>query len=175
MNDYASTTYDKKQTLDFKISFFYLFLFLLGAMVIALLAYLLSANKFFDFVVNGEPSFFLSAKLLKYLTLIGLDFVAIASYLMWFSNYSAKRPKKEIHENFIYLSLFIILFLLYPLFTFAIVQPVVGCCILGVAIGLSIYVTYRYFNSSISAGIFMTIWTLWLMFVFILNLAYCLL
>ncbi|MBP3630742.1 MAG: tryptophan-rich sensory protein [Clostridia bacterium] len=175
MNNTTTTSYDNKETIDFKTAFFYLFIFITSSMIIALLAYLLSANKLFDFIVNNEPTFSLSSNLLKYLTLIALDFVGLATYLMWFSHYVNKRPKNEIHENFIHLGILLLVFLLYPLFTFGLSLPIVGCCILGVLIGYSIYVTYRYYNSSISAGVFMTVWTLWLMYVFILNFAYCLL
>ena len=176
MNNYASNpAYDKRQSIDLKVAFFYLFVFLFGAMIVASLCYLLSANKFFDFVVNNEPNFYLSHKLLSYLTIIALDFVGLATYLMWFSHYIYRRPHKEVQENFICLGINLLIFILYPLFTFALSLPVVGCVILGVVIGFSIYTTYRYYNSSISAGIFYTIWTLWLMYVFTLNFAYCLL
>ena len=175
MSNISTTAYESKNQIDFKTAFFYLFIFLASAMIIALLAFLLSANNLFDFIVNNEPTFSLSSNLLKYLTLIALDFVGLATYLMWFSHYTNKRPKNEIHENFIHLGIDLILFLLYPLFTFGLTLPIVGCCILGVLIGYSIYLTYRYYNSSIGAGIFMTVWTLWLMYLFVLNFAFCLL
>lgn len=176
MNNSASITENQsKRDIDIKVSLFYLFLYLISAMLIAGLCYLLSANKFYDFVINGEPTFSLPYNTINYITMIAIDFVGLASFLMWISHRTNARPKKEIHENFITLGILAIAFLLYPLFTYALFLPIIGCIVLGIVIGLSIYTTYRFFNSSISAGVFMTIWTLWLMYLFILNFAYCLL
>ncbi len=175
MYNYQSATYDKEKNIDVKTALFYLFVFLLSSVIFAFLCYLFSASKFFDFNVNGEPTFFLSANILCYITLIALCFLGLGTYLMWFSKYDTGRPAKEIQENFISLAIMLILFLLYPLFTFALQLPIFGAIILGLVIAVSIYTTYRYYNSSISAGIFITIWTLWLMYVFTLNFAYCLL
>ena len=175
MNNYQPAAHQKENNIDVKTALFYLFVFLASSVIFAFVCYLFSAKNFFDFSVNGEPSFFLSSNTLCYITLIALCFLGLGSYLMWFSKYDANRPKKEIFENFISLAISLILFLLYPLFTFALALPIFGAIILGLVIVVSIYTTYRYFNSSIGSGIFITVWTLWLMYVFVLNFAYCLL
>lgn len=176
MNNSTSITESKtKRDIDIKVSLFYLFLYLICAMLIAGLCYLLSANKFYNFTINEEPTFSLPYQTTNYLTMIAINFVGLASFLMWITLRTNARPKKEIYENFITLGILMITFLLYPLFTYALHLPIVGCIVLGITIALSIYTTYRYYNSSISSGVFITIWTLWLMYLFILNFAYCLL
>ena len=173
MNENYSVEYEENSKSE--IYWLYVFLYIIGAMVIGGITYLMCGNNGYTFIKNSEPNFAMSFSGITWCTMFGLDLLGIASFFMWLSKYTDSRPKKEILENFIPLIIHLVLIMLWALFSFGLLLPIVGCCILGVSIVVAIYMTYRYYNSSIIAGILSTIWTLWLMYVFILNLAYCLL
>ena len=157
-----------------EIYWLYVFIFILGSMAIAGICYLMCGNNFYSFKVGNEPEFALDFKILMWSTMFGLDLIGLASYFMWLSRFTDNRPKKEILENFIPLIIHLVLFILWPLFTFGLNLPIVGCAILGASIIVAIYLVYRYFNSSIIAGILFSIWTLWLMYMLSTNIAFCL-
>lgn len=162
---------------DYKgeIYWLYVFVFIIGSMLYAGICYLLCGNNFYTFRLDGEPSFALEFSALKWCTMFGLELLGLATYFMWLAKYTDNRPQNEILENFIPLIIHLVLFMMFPLFTFALSLPVVGCAFLGASIMVLIYLVYRYFNSSIIAGILSVCWTIWLMYVLSQNFAYCLL
>lgn len=174
MENYYSENSKSETDERSEIYWLYIFVFIICSMAVGGLAYLMCGNNFFTFEVAGEPNFAIETRLLKWIMLFALDILGIASYFMWLSKFTESRPKKEILENFIPLIILVVLFWMWALFTFGLNLPIVGCAILGATAIVSIYATYRYFNSSIIAGILETIWTLWLIYVLSTQLAFCL-
>ncbi len=172
MNNYSYTKAEDLQETKFETMWFYVFLFLCGAMAIAGLTYLMCGNNGYAFVKNGEPSFALSFPAMRWITMFCLDLFGIATYFVWLSRITSLRPRAEINQNYITAGFYIVLFMLWALFTFGLNLPVVGFIILCLSVLVGIYCVYRYFNSSITAGVFACLFELWLMYLLMLNLAY---
>ncbi len=151
------------------------FLFLCGAIAIAGITYLLCGQNAYDFIINGEPEFALGFNSLRYLSIVGLCIFSLSSYLVWLSKYTNSRPTLEIKENFITAGVYIFMFMLWALFAFGLNLPTAGFIVLAVTVMLGIYCVYRYYNSSITAGILSSLWEVWLMYILVLNLAYIIL
>lgn len=145
--------------------------FLIGTIIVALAAYFMGGTI-------GRPAGNLPRATLPNIAFniiwpIMVIVLGLSTYFSWRSK--RNRPKKEIQENLItfYVHLFIILF--WPLVFYRLESPIIACIILGFAVLSAIYLFYRYLNSSVTAGVLSLIYTLWLLYIFYINISFILL
>lgn len=151
-----------------------LFLFLLTNLVISL-CYLFLVKSFnYSFQVNGSPGFALSPETLLWITFGMIILVGLVPYFLYnLSNYETDRRGLRLNYTLYYTHF--LFFILWSFFTYTLALPVVGIIMLGLAILLGVFVIYRFTTNTIVGGCLLTIWGLWLIYLFILNLAYLLL
>lgn len=153
---------------------FSLLTLMLANTLIALIYYFYVRNSNYSFIKNGEPSFALSGNLLFWITFGMVIFLGVVPYMLFNkSHFQTNRAGLRLNYTLYYIHFFI--FLLWAMFSFMLKLPIPGIMILGVCIALGIFVVYRFMTNSIIAGTILSIWTLWLIYIFILNLAYVLL
>ena len=100
--------------------------------------------------------------------------LGIVPYILFnLSNFKTDRFGLRLNYTLYYVHF--LLFLLWAFFTFTLSLPIVGVIILGLAIALLLFVVYRFMTNSIVAGCLLTVWALWLMYLFVLNFAFVLL
>lgn len=102
-----------------------------------------------------------------------LFLLSLATYFQFISKKT--RPIIEIKENLMTFYIHLLLVFFWPLIFFRVESPIIACILIGLAVITSIYLVYRYFNSSVTAGVLSTFWCIWLMYIFYINLAYILL
>lgn len=166
MEKYSTTfSYDGKTVPNGGNVWFPLIIFLVGTWFIMLLSSLLGGNMV-KIATDVVPSPRLSLRWYTIIWVLAITLIAIATFMMWTKH---KRPKQEIRENLISYFITIGVLMLWPLFFFRLSLGIVACVILGISIILSIYTTYRYYNTCIGAGIIFTFFTIWLIYLFYLN------
>ena len=150
-----------------------LFIFLVMNLVISL-CYLFLVRAFnYSFQVNGSPSFALSPEILLWVTFGMIILMGLVPYFLFnISNYETDRYGLKLNYTLFYIHF--LFFVLWAFFTYTLALPVVGIIFLGLAIALGVYVIYRFTTNTIVGGSLLTIWGLWLIYLFILNLAYLL-
>ena len=170
MNTSVSSTKTKKST----GVVFPLLILMLSNIVISVIYLFFVKNFNYSFIVNGEPTFAMSHILLLWITFGMIIMLGIVPYILFnLSNFKTDRFGLRLNYTLYYVHF--LLFLLWAFFTFTLSLPIVGVIILGVATALLLFVVYRFMTNSIVAGCLLTIWALWLMYLFVLNFAYVLL
>lgn len=150
------------------------FMFLLMNLVISLVYLFLVRGFNYPFQVNGSPSFALPPEIILWITFGMIILVGLVPFFLYsVSNYDTDRVGLRINYTLYYLHF--LFFVLWAFFTFTLTLPIVGLIFLGLAIILGVFVIYRFTTNTIVGGSLLTIWGLWLIYLFILNLAYLLL
>ena len=150
------------------------FMFLLMNLVIALIYLFLVRGFNYSLQVTGSPTFALSPEIILWMTFGMIIVVGLVPFFLYsVSNYDTDRIGLRINYTLYYLHF--LFFVLWAFFTFTLVLPIVGLIFLGFAILLGVFVIYRFTTNTIIGGSLLTIWGLWLIYLFILNLAYLLL
>ena len=100
--------------------------------------------------------------------------LGVVPYMLFnLSNFKTDRCGLRLNYTIYYIHF--LLFLLWAFFAFTLALPTAGLVILGLAIVLGVFVVYRFMTNSIVAGSILTVWCLWLIYIFVLNLAYIIL
>lgn len=167
----SSTTFSTRKKVT---PLFPLVTLLLANGLISLIFMFFAKNNSLTFIKNGEPTCAISHTLLFWLTFGMVICMGLVPF-MQFSVSGYKTDRSGLSLNYSLFYLHFLLFLMWAMFTYFLSLPVAGCIVLGVAICVSIFICYRFITNSIIAGSIFTIWCLWLIYVFILNLAYVLL
>lgn len=151
-----------------------IFLFLIVNIVIAL-CYLFFVGAFnYSFKVNGSPSFTLAPELLLWITFGMIVMLGLVPYFLYnISNFKTNRDGLKLNYTLYYTHF--LFFLLWAFFTYTLSLPIIGIIMLGIAIIIGAFVVYRFTTNTIVGGSILTLWALWLIYLFILNLAYLLL
>lgn len=170
MNTNITSTTSKKTT----GVVFPLLTLMLANIAIAVIYLFFTKNFNYSFKVNGEPTFALSPNLILWLTFGVIILLGMVPYFMFnLSNFKTDRPGLKLNYTLYYIHF--LFFLLWAFFTFTLALPIVGIIMLGIAICIGIFTIYRFTTNTIFGGIILTLWGLWLIYLFILNLAYLLL
>lgn len=141
---------------------FPLIIFTIGTFVISLASYYIGGNIT---IINENTEIgILSASMQLIFWIVAISLIAISTYIQWLSHKT--RPIVEVRENLITLYIHLGVLFFFPLAFFRLNSNIAGCIILGISIIVGIYLVYRYYNSSIIAGILSTIYLLWIMYVF---------
>lgn len=128
----------------------------------------------YTFIKNGEPTFALSGTIILWVTFGMLILMGLVPYFLFnLSNF--KTDRTGLKKNYCWYYWFMLMVLLWAFFSFTLKLPIVGCIILGIAIAEGIYTTYRFMTNSICSGVLLSVFNMWLIYLFILNLAYILL
>lgn len=154
--------------------------FFVGTLAMALAGYFATARMFFDFKVNGEPSYALGIYPIIYISAIMLVFLASATYLMWKvasrdaneQNTNRLNLKNNLRVNLIIYYSALFLFCIFPMLFFALKITLAGVICLGVSCLAFAFLCARYFFDNLLAGILCLAWTLWEMYIFALAIAY---
>lgn len=155
-------------------SLFSLFTLMLTNTLIALIYYFYVKNSNYSFIKNGEPSFALSANLLFWITFGMIILLGVVPYMLFTkSNFQTNRVGLRLNYILYYVHFFV--FLQWAMLSYMLKLPIAGVVVLGISIALGIFVVYRFMTNTIIAGTILSIWTLWLIYIFILNLSYVLL
>ena len=142
--------------------------------LIALIFLFFTKNFNYNFIVNGEPAFALNKDVLMWISFGFLIILGLAPYFLFnLSAFKTDRYGLKLNYSLYYSGL--LLFLMWSFFSFTLSLPIVGVIILGLAIILWIFVVYRFMTNSITSGIILTLFCLWLIYLFILNFAFVLL
>lgn len=169
MENYSSYSKNKKTSPKY-MSLFY---FLASNVVIALIYYFLVSGFVYPFTVGGEPAFSLSANLILWLTFCLTIIVGVVPFMELSLAKNTNRTGQRV--TFVIYYIFLLMVLLWALFTFTLKLPVVGVIILGITIALGIYLAYRFLTRTIVGGVIFTLYLLYLIYIFVQNLAYVLL
>ena len=168
-----TTTYSTKSNKSTGVWFPLLVLMLSNGLIA--LVYWFLVNKFnYTFMVNGEPNFALDGNILFWITFGFIILLGVVPYML-FNKSNFKTDRAGLRLNYTIFYLHFLLFILWALFSFTLKMPAVGVIMLGLAICLGVFVVYRFMTNSIVAGSLLSIWALWLVYVFVLNFAYVLL
>ena len=153
---------------------FPLLILMLTNIVIAII-YLFFVRGFnYTFQTNGEPMFAIPGNILMWLTFGMLILLGTVPYFLFnLSNFKTDRNGLKLNYTLFYI--YMLEVLMWAFFSFTLAMPIVGVIMLGIAIALGIFTTYRFMTNSITSGVILTIFELWLIYVFILNFAYVLL
>lgn len=147
---------------------------MLANIAIAIIYLFLVRGFNYTFSVSGEPNFAIPAPILMWLNFGMLIVLGLVPYFLFnLSNFKTDRFGLRLNYTLFYIYMF--LFLFWALFSFTLSLPVVGLIMLGITISLGIFVTYRFMTNSICSGVLLTVFELWLIYIFILNFAYVLL
>lgn len=146
--------------------------FMLTNIVIAFVYYFLTAGFVYPFTSGAEPSFALSASSILWVTFTLTIIVGIINFMPLALSKNMNRTGLRLTYALYYI--FFLMFLLWALFTFTLHLPTAGVIILGVTTSLGIYLAYRYLTRSIVAGVIFTLYLLYLIYLFVQNLAYVL-
>ena len=170
MNTSTTSTKSKKTT----GVVFPLLTLMLANIVIAVIYLFFTKNFNYSFQVNGSPSFALSPNIILWMTFGVIILLGAVPYFLFnLSNFKTNRIGLKINYTLFYIHFFF--FLMWSFFTFTLSLPVVGLIMLGITIGIGIFTIYRFMTNTIVGGAILTLWGLWLIYLFILNLAYLLL
>lgn len=168
----SSTTFQTKRKTTSTL--FPLFTLMLANGLIALIFMFFAKNNSILFMKNGEPSFAMPANLLFWITFGMIIGLGVVPYMLFnISGFKTDRVGLTLNYSLFYLHF--LLFLMWAMFTYFLSLPVAGYIVLGVSICVGIFANYRFMTNSISAGTILTIWCLWLIYLFVLNFAYVLL
>lgn len=153
---------------------FPLLILMLTNIVIAVI-YLFFVRGFnYTFQVNEEPMFAIPGNILMWITFGMLILLGTVPYFLFnLSNFKTDRYGLRLNYTLYYI--YMLEVLMWAFFSFTLSLPIVGVIMLGIAIALGIFVTYRFMTNSITSGVILTIFELWLIYVFVLNFAYVLL
>lgn len=168
------TSVYKENTKKTTGSFYPLFLLMLSNAVIAVIYLFLVRQNNYTFSINNEPSFALDGNILFWITFGMIILIGVVPYML-FNKSNFKTDRHGLRLNYSLYYIHFLLFLMWALFSFTLKMPVIGVIFLGMAIALGVFVMYRFMTNTIVAGSIITIWGLWLIYVFILNFAYILL
>ena len=153
---------------------FSLLTLMLANALIAVIYLFYVRNSNYTFVKNGEPLFALKGELLFWITFGMIIVLGVVPYMLFNkSHFQTNRAGLRLNYILYYIHFFI--FLLWAMFGFMLNLPLPGLIVLGVCIALGIFVVYRFMTNTIVAGVLLCFWILWLIYLFILNLAYVLL
>ena len=153
---------------------FPILILLLANTVIALVYLFLTRGFSYDLIKNGEPLFALPTAIILWVTFGMILVLGLAPYFMFnLSNFKTDRYGLKLNYTLFYLHFLGVI--LWTLFTFTLSLPIVGVIFLGITICALIFTVYRFMTNSIVSGVMLTLWALWLIYLFILNLAYILL
>lgn len=163
------TTNQEKQ----KSKYVCLLYFMLSNLVIAFIYYFLLSGFVYPLIKNGEPMFSMPANLLLWLTFGFIVVLGVTNFFVLSLSKNTNRTGQRV--TFVLYYIFFADVLLWALFTFTLKLPTAGVIILGTAICLGIYEAYRYLTRSIVAGVIYSLFILYLIYIFMQNLAYILL
>jgi len=170
MNTSVTTPKTKKTT---GVIFPLLTLMLANGLIALIYLFFVRQNNY-SFVVNGEPNFALNGNILFWITFGMIIALGVVPYMLFnLSNFKTDRCGLRLNYTIYYIHF--LLFLLWAFFAFTLALPTAGLVILGLAIVLGVFVVYRFMTNSIVAGSILTVWCLWLIYIFVLNLAYIIL
>lgn len=146
--------------------------FMLSNLVVALAFYFLTSEFIYKFSVNSEPSFSLNPSALLWITFSMLVILGVVNFMLL--SLSKNQNKAGMRLSFTLYYIFMLGVLLWAFFSFTLALPTAGVVLLGITICLGIYLTYRYLTRSIVAGVILTIFNLYLIYLFVTNFAYIL-
>ena len=158
-NNYIVTK-DKKSTA--------IFIFIVCAVVVCVFGFFLGFGRFYDLNQGGMINYAMTTTPLLIIT--GLMIIS-SSVGTWLVSKSKNSVSKLVCMILYYSILFLLL--LWSLILFRLNAPIVACFMIGIAAAISIYLIYAYFVRNITAGILISIFSAWLLYVYAINLAYC--
>ena len=144
-------------------------LFLLITSLVAILGYLGSGGNFATIEILGKSGFVVDKTILLLLSIVG--FLMAANAIIVANNDTSKEKEAYAKTNTILYFVQIVLFAFWPLFFYSIESALISSIVLFFSICLSIYILYRFYPLSLYAGILYSIWTIWQLFVFVVNFA----
>ena len=166
----TSTTSTTKKSTG---AIFPLFTLMLANALIAVIYLFYVKNSNYSFIKNGEPTFALDGTILFWITFGMIITLGVVPYML-FNKSNFKTDRYGLRLNYTLYYIHFLFFLLWAMFSFMLSLPVAGVIILGLAIAIGIFVVYRFMTNSIVAGTILSVWAVWLVYIFILNLAYVL-
>ena len=152
---------------------FPLFTLMLANAFIALIYLFYVRNSNYTFIKNGEPTFALDGTILFWITFGMIIALGVVPYML-FNKSNFKTDRHGLRLNYTLYYIHFLFFLLWAMFSFMLSLPVAGVIMLGLAIALGIFVVYRFMTNTIVGGTILSFWAIWLIYIFILNLAYVL-
>lgn len=147
-------------------------LFMLANLAIAFIFYFLSSGFIYLFSVNGEPAFSMPPQLLLWMMFSYLVVLGTVNFMIF--SLSKNLNTFGMRLTLLLFYIFMLMILVWAMFSFTLKMPTLGVIILGLAIAFGIYLTYRYLTRSVVAGSILTIFILNLIYIFVTQLGYCL-
>ena len=151
-----------------------LFIFMCGSIIAGLIFLFLQKSNNYDFIVNGEPSFAIPSRVHIWISFCMIVLLGVCPFMLYYiRNSNPDKMGQKLNYSLFYCHLLFVL--VWALCSFTLSSPILGVIGLTIAIAIGIFATYRFMSNTITAGVILFVWNVWLIFMFVLNLAYCLL